>query len=187
MHLLPPATNLRQGNVFTRVCHFVHTGVSATPPGRHHPSGQTLPRADTPWADTPLGIHPLWVDTPWADTSPAQCMLGYTHTPAQCMLGYTPLCSACWDTVNKWAVCIPLECILVTVRNEVVKVMFLHLSVCPRGGGGLPQCMLGYLPPREQAPPQRTDIPPPKDRHPPSRRLLLQTVRILLECILARY
>ena len=28
-----------------------------------------------------------------------------------------------------------LKYILVTVRNEVAKVMFLHLSVCPRGGG----------------------------------------------------
>ena len=47
------------------------------------------------------------------------CMLGYTPPgqtpPAQCMLGYTPapLCSACWDTVNRRAVRIPLECILV--------------------------------------------------------------------------
>ena len=39
-------------------------------------------------------------------------MLGYTplgrHPPAD-----IPLHSACWDTVNKQAVCIPLECILV--------------------------------------------------------------------------
>ena len=35
---------------------------------------------------------------------------------------------------------------LFTVRNEVAKVMFLHLSVSPRGGG-LPQCVLGYHPP----------------------------------------
>ena len=33
---------------------------------------------------------------------------------------------------------------LFTVRNEVAKVMFLHLSVCPQEG--LPQCMLGYHP-----------------------------------------
>ena len=49
--------------------------------------------------------------------------------------------------------------------------MFLHLSVCPQGEGsasvhaGIPH------PPRDQAP-------------PPGRRLLLRTVRILLECIL---
>ena len=42
--LLPPATKLRQGNVFTPVCHSVHGG-SATP-------GQT-----PPWADTPCAVH----------------------------------------------------------------------------------------------------------------------------------
>ena len=37
-----------------------------------------------------------------------------THPPDQCMLGYTPpLLSACWDTVNKRAVRILLECILI--------------------------------------------------------------------------
>ena len=40
---LLPATKLRQGNAFTPVCHSVHRGVSATPPGK------------TP---TPLGRHP---------------------------------------------------------------------------------------------------------------------------------
>ena len=60
---------------------------------------------------TPLGRHP-------------QCMLGYTPS-TQCMLGYTPpypvhagihttLPSACWDMVNKRAVRILLECILVS-------------------------------------------------------------------------
>ena len=71
--------------------------------------------------------------------------------------------------------------------------MFLHLSV---HRGGLPQCMLGYQPLWDQAPgtPPRPDTPPtPRDQAntpppdqapPPSRRLLLRTVRILLECIL---
>ena len=70
--LLPPATKLRQGNVFTSVCQeFCPRG------GVCH-----TPRQTPPWADTPCpvlaGIHP----------SPTQCMLGYTH----------PLPSACWDT-----------------------------------------------------------------------------------------
>ena len=58
------------------------------------------------------------------------------------------------------------------------------------GGGGLPQCMLGYhhhplleqAPPREQAPPWSRH--PPRADTPPGRWLLLRTVRILLECIL---
>ena len=81
-------------------------------------------------------------------------------------------------------------------------------------GVGLPQCILGYQPPGadtppgtrhplEQTPPEQgipqsrhppeqtppgTRHPPgpgtPRDQTPPSRRLLLRTVRILLECIL---
>ena len=64
-----------------------------------------------------------------------------------------------------------------TVRNEVVKVMFLQACVCPHGGGGcLPQCILGYPPPeqtplREQThpPPTREQTPPPRSRHPTPR------------------
>ena len=56
---------------------------------------------------------------------------------------------------------------LVTGRNEVVaKVMFLQVSVCPRGAGCLPQCMLGCHtpPPRWRTPP---DGEPPLDGEPP--------------------
>ena len=84
-----------------------------------------------------------------------------------------------------------------TVHNEVAKVMFLHLSVShsvhKEGGSasvhaGIPT-PLGADPPRsrhspkDQAPPPGPDHPPGTDT-PPSRWLLLQTVRILLECIL---
>ena len=117
--------------------------------------------------------------------------------------------------------------IFITVRNEVAKVMFLHLSVSHSvHRGGLPQCMLGYHTPRNRHPrgtrhppgtrhPLGTRHPPRTRHHPPgpgtpwdqvpsqgpgtplgpgaplpgpdtapSRRLLLRTVRILLECIL---
>ena len=78
---LPPATKLRQGNVFTPVCHSVHRGeclhlVRGTCPLGRHPPGQTPSRADGRHPPS-LGRHP-----------PAQCMLGYTHLPTQCMLGY---------------------------------------------------------------------------------------------------
>ena len=57
--------------------------------------------------------------------------------------------------------------------------MFLQVSVCPQGGC-LPQCMVGYTPPRADTPqeqtPPRADIPPvqtpplgadtPRSRHP---------------------
>ena len=60
LSLLPLATTLRQGNVFTPVCHSVHRG------------DLPHPRADTPsCSDTPPG------QTPPRQTPPAQCMLGY--------------------------------------------------------------------------------------------------------------
>ena len=52
------------------------------------PREQAPPGADTP----PGSRHP-----PWEQTPPAQCMLG--------------------DMVNKWAVCILLECNLVVIMN----------------------------------------------------------------------
>ena len=71
--------------------------------------------------------------------------------------------------------------LIFTGRNEVVaKVIFLHLSVIHsvhRGGGGLPQCMLGYPPNpsplgSDTPPDQTPTLPPwtrqtPPGRHPP--------------------
>ena len=79
-----------------------------------------------------------------------------------------------------------------TVRNEVAKVMFLHLSAGippspreqtppPPPGAGTPLEQTtppGAGTPQEQAPPLESRPPPP------SRRLLLRNVCILLECIL---
>ena len=50
-----------------------------------------------------------------------------------------------------------------------------------RGGGGLPQCMLGCTPPGRQTPWQ-ADPPPPAGRSPGT--VNERPVRILLECIL---
>ena len=36
--------------------------------------------------------------------------------------------------------------VFITVRNEVAKVMFLQVSVCPQGGGGIPTCLAGGIP-----------------------------------------
>ena len=78
--------------------------------------------------------------------------------------------------------------------------MFLQVCVCPRGGGCLPQCMLGcHTPPGMENPPGMEEPPldgePPQDggtprewRTPPGSRLqhtvYKRPVRILLECIL---
>ena len=60
---------------------------------------------------------------------------------------------------------------VITVRKEVAKVMFLHLSVSHSvHRGGLPQCMLGYHPPGPGNPLEQTprDQAPPRSRHPPA-------------------
>ena len=109
--------------------------------------------------------------------------------------------------------------IIFTVRNEVAKVMFLHVCVCPQRGStwaSTPRDQVHppgpgtshrtryttyppgtrcthpgtrYTPPwpgtpRDQVHPPGPGTPPPWTRYTPRRRLLLRTVRILLECIL---
>ena len=97
-----------------------------------------------------------------------------------------------------------------TIHNEVAKVMFLHLSASHsvHGGGGAGGGYLGRYPPDQVHPPGSGTPPwtrytpgtrktplgpgtPPRQVPPPgpgtlprSRRLLLRTVHILLECIL---
>ena len=80
-------------------------------------------------------------------------------------------------------------------QTKFAKVMFLNVSHSVHRGG-LPQCMLGYHSPPDQAPP-RTRAPsgpgtpqsryPPDQAHPPAQCMLGDTVNkraicILLEC-----
>ena len=114
-HLLPPATKLGQGYIFTGVCDSVHRegGVPGQvptlldqipPPGRYTPQPGRYP----PGRYTPLGpgTPPGWYPPPGPGTPPGQAgtPLGRYPPPEQCILG---------DTGNKWAVRILLECILV--------------------------------------------------------------------------
>ena len=93
---------------------------------------------------------------------------------------------------------------IITIRNEVAKVMFLQVCVCPRGRGGravLSQHALQVV--SQHALQQGVSAPgavpglgsawsegclvrvmPGLGRSPRERWLLLQTVRIPLECIL---
>ena len=58
----------------------------------------------------------------------------------------------------------------ITGRNEVVaKVMFLQVSVCPQGGGCLPQCMLGCQTPPGPGRPPRPGRPTPTRQTPPDQ------------------
>ena len=94
---------------------------------------------------------------------------------------------------------LPLSTDIITVRNEVAKVTFLHVSVILSTGGGVCLSACWDTTPHEQAPPgadtltksrppPRADDPPksnpPPRADPPPTRLLLGTERILLECIL---
>ena len=93
----------------------------------------------------------------------------------------------------------------ITVRNEVAKVIFLQVCVCPRGGeggawssggawsrgawsGGVSApggCLvLGGLGPGGTRSGGGVGIPVCTEADPRERRLLLRTVRILQECIL---
>ena len=64
------------------------------------------------------------------------------HPPAQCMLGYTPPPSACWDTVNKRAVRIPLECILVPMDDYSPMVLESSLQLRVLGPCSLFFCLI---------------------------------------------
>ena len=81
-------------------------------------------------------------------------------------------------------------CKIITVRNEVAKVMFLQVCVCPQGGG-IPGCLVtgvggGGACSGGSAPGGGAGIPACTETEPPPRErwLLLRTVRIPLECIL---
>ena len=95
---------------------------------------------------------------------------------------------------------------IITVRNQVAKVMFLQVSVCPQGESapGDGGCLVwgGSLLPGVCAwsggvcsggrgnlvwgvpDPGGVGIPACTEADPRERRLLLRTIRILLECIL---
>ena len=84
--------------------------------------------------------------------------------------------------------------LIITVRNEVAKVMFLQVCVCPQGvsaprgclvPGGLVQGRRVCLVPGGCLIGGGACLSACWDTNPPSRerQLLLQTVRILLECI----
>ena len=73
---------LRQGNIFTPVCHSVHRAGSASV-HTHTPWAGTHTLVGTPpWAGTSPGqVHPLGRYTPLVGTPPAGQPLGQVHPP----------------------------------------------------------------------------------------------------------
>ena len=122
--------------MFLHLSVFLSTRGSATPPWADTLPGQTpsLGR-HPPWADTLPGQTPPWADIPKADTAPGQ-------TPPR---QTPPLGSACWDTVNKRAVHILLECNLVSsiilpIHLQDPPFVFRNASESCRGNA----CFYGY-------------------------------------------
>ena len=90
--LLPSATKLQQGNVFTDVCHTLCS----------HWGTQCMLGYTSPWADTPPGRHPSMQTSPWADTPLGRHPQGRHPLPSECWDTHPqadiPLKSTCWDT-----------------------------------------------------------------------------------------
>ena len=110
----------------TKFAKVMFSQVSLCPQGgvcHTHPPDQR----QTPPGQTPPGQAPL-TSACWDTHPPTQCMLGYipscpVHSgihplPSACWETHPSLPSACWDTVNKRAVRIPLECILVQLNFD---------------------------------------------------------------------
>ena len=89
--LLPPATKLGQGNIFTGICDSVHRGGSASVHAGIPPQDQ----AGTSQDQAPPPQH-------------------QAHPPEQSILG---------DMVNEWAVCILLECNLVSLFSHALLIV----------------------------------------------------------------
>ena len=118
--------SLGQGNIFAPVCHSGgrYTPQAGTPPWAGTPPGRYIPQAGKPSGGTPLGRYtpqagapskytPRQVQPPGRYTPPGQ-----VHPQAPNLLG-----NACWDTVNKRAVRILLECIFVTIKKFTIRTM----------------------------------------------------------------
>ena len=107
INLLPPATKLGQGYVFTGVCSSVHRGGSASVhAGIPHP----LSRRPTPPEQTPPGADPPGSRHPWSrhPLPPGSRPPGSRHLP-------TPMQSILGVKANARAVRILLECNLVNI------------------------------------------------------------------------
>ena len=90
--------------------------LAGTPPGRYAPGRYTPPAGPPPGRYTRLQVHPLASTPPGRYTPHCQQVHPHcqqVHPPAGTPPGrYNPRRNACWDTVNRRAVSILLECIL---------------------------------------------------------------------------
>ena len=87
--LLPPATKLRQGNIFTPVCHSIHSGACV---GRAtHTSRPCMPPLPhmPPCHACPCHAHPSAMHTPTTMHTPQQ----YYDMPVADKGGGTPACA----------------------------------------------------------------------------------------------
>ena len=109
---------------------------AGTPPGRYThplagtPQAGTFPGRYTPWAGTPHGRYTPQAGTPPGQVAPQAGTPPDKYTP---QAGTTPS-NACWDTVNKRAVRILLECILLSGISiwlrKVFQIYLDHENYC---------------------------------------------------------
>ena len=92
-------------------------------PGQVHPPWQVHPWQIHPWAGTPPGRYTPWAGTPPGQVTPQAGTPPSRYTPLASThpLAGTPPGNACWDMVNKRAVRILLECILVKNWNSIIE------------------------------------------------------------------
>ena len=143
---------MQKGKVLTSVCHSVHRG-------------RVL-------ASVHAGIH-----TPLPGQTPGGCL-------PQCMQGYTPHGQIPWADIPQQSLqrkvrILPEWILVITICNEVAKVMFLQACACPQRGVCLSACWDTSPPradPREQTSPEQTppQADPPRantlqSRHPPEQ------------------
>ena len=91
--------------------------------------------------DPPSGQRPLfWTETPLLDRDPPRQRPPWTETPSPqscdlwCMLGQRCPCEQNHRCLWKHNLAATKLWVVITIRNKVVKVMFLQVSVCPQGG-----------------------------------------------------
>ena len=144
--------------MFLQVSVWVHGGVSASGPrGMSHTHTHTP--GQTPPCPVHAGIHTHPHPVHAGIHTPPCLVHAEIHTPpcpVHAGIHAPPLHSACWDTVNKRPVRIPLECILValccfrppTKLREGNVFTGVCQSFCSQGWGMGTQPWGGYSPPQ---------------------------------------
>ena len=115
-------------------CMLGYTPLRRHPLGRHPPvdtplsPGRYPPRQTPPGQTSPFPRQTLLLSRHLLGRHPPPPQDRHPHSPGR----HLPMPSACWDTVNKRTVRIPLECILVFILFYRLFFDIFHFHVCLR-------------------------------------------------------